>query len=212
MWKNSFDIIVMQWFNQYALASAPFNHAVNYIANSYVFKGFPILGLLWYFWFRDADSTSKTRGIVIGTVIGCVLSLLVATMINYAVPFQPRPIESAALNFHIPLGLEMDQSSPTGHEWLNSFPSHHASMFFSLAIGVFLISKRFGCLTFLNVIVMIAFPRIYLGLHSTSDITAGALLGIMITSLVNQDRIRTLYDGLWKHMLALSPAAFHHDV
>ena len=208
MWNNYFNLVVIEWMNQHASTSANFNRSINFIQGAYIFKGFAAMALLWFFWFRDADSRSQTRRIIIGTFIGCIITLIVATAINYVVPFQPRPLVNPALDFKMPVGVSIDKSTTTGHEWLNSFPSHHASMFFSFAMGIFLISRKAGYFAFIYAIFFIVMPRIYLGLHYPMDIVAGAILGMAITGMVNQKNIRTLYDEQFIRLLHRHPAAF----
>jgi undecaprenyl-diphosphatase len=76
-----------------------------------------------------------------------------------------------------------------GLELASSFPSDHAVLFFSLATGIFLISKKAGILSYLYVFFIICFPRIYLGLHYPTDILMGAVVGIVITLLLSNNRL-----------------------
>jgi len=63
-------------------------------------------------------------------------------------------------------------------------PSDHASLFFALGLGLFMVHKGFGMLLLLWAAVVVSLPRIVMGLHWPSDIIAGAALG-MLTILVS---------------------------
>src|SRR5438445_4597703 len=100
MRNNCLHLWVLDWLGRCRTVSAPFNQIVHYIAGSNLFKGLPIMGLLWYFWFRDTDPKSNTRRIIIATLIGAILAVLIARLANNFGPYQPRPFANTALPFH----------------------------------------------------------------------------------------------------------------
>lgn len=200
------DLATMHWLSQFTTISAPFNQIVHYISGSNLFKGLPIIGLLWYFWFRDADPKSDSRRIIIATLLGCVLAVLIARIANNIGPYQPRPFADAALAYHQHVGLPAPESQAL-YIW-NSFPSDHAALFFSLATGIFLISRSTGWLVYLYVLIFIALPRVYLGLHYPSDIIAGCILGIACVALSSRNNVIALYDKQRIRLQDKYPAAF----
>jgi membrane-associated phospholipid phosphatase len=206
MWNNYLDLAVFHWLGQFTMVSAHFNQVMRYISGSDLAKGFPIMGILWFFWFRDTDPKSNTRRIIIATLVGCLAAIVVARVTNNLGPFQPRPMANAALP-HLPYaGL-----APPEHQALyiwNSFPSDHAAMFFSLAAGIFLISRALGSLVSVYVMLFIAMPRVYLGLHYMTDILAGGLLGVACVALVTRDSVAALYEPQCMRLLEKYPAAF----
>ena len=206
MWKNAMNISVMNWMGQFTLMSAPFNQIVHYIAGSDLFKGLPIMAVLWYFWFRDTDPKSNTRKTIIATLIGCVIAVFIARAANNMGPYQPRPFANAALAHHTYIGLPIPESQAL-YIW-NSFPSDHAALFFSLATGIFLISRKAGALLYLYVLIFIALPRVYLGLHYPTDILAGGILGITCAVLSTRAGVIKLYGNRFDMLLARHPAAF----
>ncbi len=164
------------------------------------------MGLLWFFWFKEGQEKLNTRRIVIATVTGCIVAVLIARFANNLAPYQPRPFANAALTHHAYIGLPL-QRNLSLFDW-NSFPSDHAALFFSLATGIFLISKTVGSFVFVYVLIFIALPRVYLGLHYPTDIFAGALLGIASTLICTRKFIINLYDEQCRKLLDRYPAAF----
>jgi len=65
----------------------------------------------------------------------------------------------------------------TSNEW--SFPSGHATFFFTLSTAVYLYNKRLGIWFFVATILMTT-SRVIAGIHYPSDIIGGALIGIFI--------------------------------
>jgi undecaprenyl-diphosphatase len=67
------------------------------------------------------------------------------------------------------------------------FISNHASNFFAIlswVVVLFWNSKRWFVYVMLGAAVLVAFSRLYLGVHYLSDLTVGALWGISISYLV----------------------------
>ncbi len=144
-----------------------------------------MVSFLCYFWFRKSEQQYTTRQSVIVCIFSCIISIAVARALALSLPFRVRPIENDALHFIKPYGSQALELIT----W-SSFPSDNAVMFFSLATGFFLISKKLGIAAFAYVLALICFPRMYLGYHFPTDILVGAILGILITLTVSANIIK----------------------
>ena len=68
-----------------------------------------------------------------------------------------------------------------------SFPSDHASVTFALATGIALYRLRFGILL-LALASLVAFARVYVGVHYPGDVLGGAALGVGIALVLRAAR------------------------
>lgn len=119
--------------------------------------------LLFYFLGRD-----KKRELLMlaQAFLGAVLARFIFTEIIRYFYDRPRPFEVLDNVY------QLLQHSPGG-----SFPSGHAAFFFALATGVFFYRKWWGVL-FYAAAILIGFSRVAAGIHWTSDIVAGAAIGV----------------------------------
>ena len=89
--------------------------------------------------------------------------------------FRVRPLNELRLLSIVHYG--MDNSN---WKQLSSFPSDHAALFFTLAVGIYFASRRAGWFCFIYYsLLFICLPRVYLGEHYPTDIVAGAAIGMV---------------------------------
>lgn len=103
--------------------------------------------------------------------ISAIISFILKITIQRPRPFQLLPISLIT-------GLQASYST-----WNFSFPSSHAMLAFC---AIPILSQQYPKLkkVWVAVAVLIALSRIYLGLHFTSDIIAGAFIGYLIGFMV----------------------------
>ena len=177
---NSLDGAITLFVNRFAQRSAGFDQIIVIISNSDLIKGAVVLGVFWAAWFFAKGDIERNRRLLLSAIFGSLLSLLIARILAHEAPLRLRPVLDTALHFRPPIGLP----SQTNWTTWSSFPSDHAALFVALAWGVWRVSKPVGTVLFLYIVVMIFFPRLYIGIHYTTDIVAGAALGIAATALL----------------------------
>ena len=168
------DNVIINILNTLAHKATFFTEIMFLIVHNDLVKGGMIIAILWYLWFDDNNKNSDNRVKIIITLYASIIAIIVGRGLALLLPYRARPI----LNPEFDFTYQISEFS-----WLNSwssFPSDHAILFFSLATGIFLISKKWGLLSYVYVVLVICFPRVYLGFHFPTDILAGAVIGIFI--------------------------------
>jgi undecaprenyl-diphosphatase len=105
---------------------------------------------------------------------------------------RPRPFQVGA--------APLIGAAPDGY----SMPSQHAAFTFTSATTAFLSSAALGWIGFVFA-ALVAYSRVYLGVHYWSDIIAGAILGSAIAFGVSKgmDHLERANNKLAKYLLAL---------
>lgn len=176
---NDLDQAITLFVNRAAHYSAGFDQTVVFLSSSDLVKGGAVVAAVWAAWFSDGAASLHRRTMLLGAIVGSLAGLFVARVLAYVAPMRVRPVLDSALHFRPPIGLPA-QTNWT--EW-SSFPSDHAALFLALAWGIWCVSRRFGIGVFLYVLFVICIPRVYIGIHYTSDIFAGGLLGVASAAL-----------------------------
>lgn len=114
-----------------------------------------------------------TRQLGIMSIVALALSGIICSGILKNVVARPRPYEEIE-------GLV----SVGGRPWDYSFPSGHTSAAFAIAT-IYMIKKRkyYGVIMTIFAF-LIAFSRLYLGVHYFTDVFAGIIIGCLIGIIV----------------------------
>lgn len=196
---------IILFLNHFAAKSWAFDSIINMIVRSDVIRGGLMVAMFtsaWY-WGTGGTAREENRRRLIAALIGTVVALVIARLIVIALPFKPRPINDPALSFVIPFGM-----TPETVRRDSSFPSDTSALYFGLATGVLLVSRRLGLLAYSFAALVIALPRIYLGIHYPIDIVAGAGLGAFAVLLANLALLRTPLPRAVCNWARLRPAVF----
>ncbi len=199
---NGFDLSISSFINGFAHRSLRFDEFVIFVSSSHLLKGGVVVGIMWWIWFEKEDIWRKREALLAAT-IASFPALAVARILSW-VFFRPRPLNEAHFLFRVPYGV-------AAAEWegFSSFPSDHAVLFFALATGIFLASRRAGWFTFVYVTIIICLPRIFIGEHYTTDILAGAAIGISMAWLANLPSIRKPLTSWAMQWLDARPGQFY---
>ncbi|HEX7909188.1 MAG TPA: phosphatase PAP2 family protein [Paraburkholderia sp.] len=179
---NSFDTTLLTIATQGAMRSETFSHAVRVVADFYLFKGVLPLAMLCAIWFDTSERRRWQREMVVATILSGVLALFIGRVLASLLPFRERPLYDPALHLTFPIAPTPEAVLRT---W-SSFPSDHAMIWAAVAMGILLVSRWMGVLALLQCILLICFPRVYLGLHYPSDVLAGVILGVCVTCVVTR--------------------------
>ncbi|MDR3530454.1 MAG: phosphatase PAP2 family protein [Rhodopila sp.] len=176
---DGFDLSVLTFLTGFAGRSRLFDHLVNALSRLDIFKGIALMCLFWYTWAdAPANEPAYEREIrqrrLIMVLIGTVLIGGLSRGLQLTLNMHQRPV-LADLGLPFP-DIEFDAHSL--NNW-NSFPSDHAMFFFALGTGLWSINRVAGMIAMLWTIVVIALPRLYLGIHYPSDEIFGALFGFL---------------------------------
>jgi undecaprenyl-diphosphatase len=205
----SVDDGVVTYFNSFVNRSWIADDLIRALQENVLLKGGVVMTAYWWAWFRAPENDPKPgsrnpRDTLLYTLLMCVPAVLLARLMASFLPFRPRPLLNPELHLKVAFTLNTN--------WLeswSSFPSDHAVLFFTLATGFYLVSRRLGLLMYLYSAVFIALPRVYLGIHYPSDILAGALLGVAIASTVRIGVLRRVINRPAQRLLEYSPGLFY---
>ena len=144
------------------------------LANYANWAGLVLLALLlvsaWLLGRRQPDAPRRTAtAFLVG--VGAVLALAANQAIGPAVA-RTRPCHALA---HVEVLLHCATDS--------SFPSDHAMIAGAFAAGLLLLNRRLGLVALL-LALLLAFSRIYVGVHYPSDVAGGLAIGAAIGTLV----------------------------
>jgi len=134
--------------------------------------GVPAL-LAVYAWVRPDRGLSVDPLRAIRSAAGVVFALVISRAAQYLLPERPRP-RVAMVDVPFPaLGQLYDLAD------LSSMPSDTAALAFALAAVAWFSSRRLGAVALVCAVFMTCLPRLYIGYHYLSDMSAGAVLGVL---------------------------------
>ena len=161
---------------------------------------------------RDDAALRRKRRILLVTLMACVVVMATTRTISTHV-LLPRPlvqsqrifhlegnrlVESAPLPYHVPLDdgnrakFRDVKNGNVMSDDLGAFPSDHAGLYVTLALGILMSSRSLGWLALAWTFFVLLGSRVITGLHSPLDIVAGAAIGAVILLLLQH-----VFAGTW---------------
>jgi undecaprenyl-diphosphatase len=122
------------------------------------------LALIWI------GGERAVRFVALAAVMALVIALLVNGVVG-SLAYSPRP-------FVIGLGHTLIEHRPN-----SSFPSNHATVFFAYAATLALFGRRTLALAFIGIGLVVAWSRIYLGIHYPGDMLGAAVVSVVAAVL-----------------------------
>lgn len=181
---SSLDDAWLKWLNSFAHQWPLLDKSVKHLLRTDELKFGLLVAMFYWLWFRADGERQMRRAVLVMTALGGIAGLFIARLLAILLPFRQRPLGRADLDFIMPLDYE-----PVVRTW-SAFPSDHAVAAFALSTGFWLVSRPIGAVAFLHSFVLICLPRMYFGLHHASDVIGGALIGILVTLLLNRESLR----------------------
>jgi len=156
--------------------------ALGFVADAELLKGCLLMAILCGLWLSgcEPEGTRQVRSRIVMTVGAAFTALCVARLLAVILPFRARPFEM--------VGGDPAVAYRALERW-SAFPSDHAALFFALATGIAVISRRLGALALIHAIVVITLPRLYLGLHYPTDMLAGAAIGTLCALVATRESV-----------------------
>ena len=180
---NSFDLAVIRFFQGFSHKSRLADDFFRFFTYNNFFQGGVLLAAFWWLWYLPGDGQQSERRVkIILALLSSFIAIFFGRAVVHITPERLRPLDNPELSLVLPYGVN---SGYVDH--LSSFPSDHAVLFYSIATGLFLVSKRMGLLAFIYTTVFIVLTRVYFCYHYATDVLAGAIVGMSVTYFICQN-------------------------
>ncbi|MDR9857118.1 undecaprenyl-diphosphatase [Paenibacillus sp. VCA1] len=161
---SDIDYRLFQAINEGAKSASFLNPVMRFLAEDAFYLFFA--GLLVYWFLRNENN----RKMVVTSVISVCCGLAVSWLLGHLF-YRDRPFVSHTV-------IQLIQ-----HPANASFPSDHAIGAFAIAASFALYRKKEG-IAWLVLAALIAFSRVWTGVHYPTDILGGALIGVAVSGVV----------------------------
>lgn len=198
------DVATSLFFNQIIGKNLNFDTLMLIFATNNALKSGILIAVVIGLWeFGRVKQLLAARKRVIAIFFAVIISLAAIEVMNAYIE-SPRPLATYKKEMNKPIRVKKTQDlwnprwKHTGH---NSFPSDTIGFLAAVPISLFLWSRWLGLLTGAFVLFAGVLPRLTLGLHYISDISAAILISLIAVFLVEKIK---LFDFLGEKFVEVS--------
>lgn len=160
------DLQILHALNSWTNHGRVSDLLIIFLANYLVYI-FAAIAVLYWFWHKPENKLLARKAVLMAFISFVLARGVVTELIRHIYPRQ-RPDVAHPI-------IDLSQK-----QFEASFPSGHAVAMFSIAMSIYFYNKKLGWWLFGMAMVTAVF-RVVIGVHFPSDVTAGAILGILIS-------------------------------
>ena len=174
------DRALALYANQFAGRSIVLDKFVFGTLDTSLLNGGVFLAAYWWLWFEaDESGVHAQRRNVVVALLAVIGVAGAAWLLKVLLPFRHPPLSSPGFGLRLPFGVD-----PTSLNYLNSFPSGHAMLYFAFSVPLWMRSRWLGAAATIWILLAICLPLLHFGYHWPSDIVAGAVVGVALMLLL----------------------------
>jgi undecaprenyl-diphosphatase len=126
-----FDAEIVRWLNSTVGANPRFDNLLHLLNGSALLKGAPFMIVIWWLGSGGGGERDERGSFLTRTIVGLLVALLVARVLQDIGPHHLRPVSDSTLNLK-----SFMENDPNFFRKLNSFPSDHVVEFFAMSLAI----------------------------------------------------------------------------
>lgn len=181
------DFTIAQSLGRASFKYPSLTYTALYLQGADLFKTVPLIAACIWCWYSTKSTDQKwldRQRLLIGLTAACVSVALVMAIQKF-IGHRPRPIYVSDFSFmSTAVGFRAEHD-------VSSFPSDTSALAFALSTVIFFQNRQVGIAAYVWAVVFVLFPRMFVGLHYLSDVTAAALNGVacVIVAQIISERV-----------------------
>ena len=187
---QSWDVATVLFFNKFCGKSQFWDTIVLLFLSVDALRTAILVALtagIWQYGKSKSDTGAQRR--VLYILFSIILTLGIIEILNALID-SPRPIVTLGNLIYNPITTS-DTQTLWREGWVRnpkhgSFPSDTVALLATIATGLFLCNRILGIGAFLFVLIAGIIPRLYFGLHYTSDLVLGLIIAVFSSIVVEK--------------------------